>query len=612
MRVVEAGQSGEFDRRESDVGLAWLLHFTAAPPAKKFARAIQGFQQWAPTWPVSRWGGQPATGPPGSYPDRTHTGKPRRAYEHEGTPWHYVTVSLPAFAGARKTLGIDLARDQVDDPLRVAVSSGIPAWGYPAMAIIIIVSPSPVVVPGEPFSVQWSCTMIGPEPPSVTATLMLGSTQLQAGTFPTEPDVPPPHTSPGWHSGGTLTVNLSPSDSRAKTVYFGFGVKTLQLQLSAGTTGEADVPLTVVQEAIDGLWWVFTAPEQQGVPWGTPYSVEGTFTNKSQWATINGSIAINETGGADANPVSRGSSNFAPVAPGGNVDLTFMPILWNSQTWPWVSPGGIITGDTSRVYYYQPIMTLQDIFGNPYSSILGGEYAVLISVTQTKQFWADTCLAASEAAVTALLWGGLAGLAALFAGAAAGAYFQANDPPVPDPQFQVSVIILTQYLEDKLPIDPPAPQLQHLAVHAFHIVKVIDALGQVEGKILGARQAGDEQALSVQTEARQRFLEELRSEVISMLGSVGEAADELERLINVSEYGARLHLVEVEGIPPTLTQQFDQSGFGSTSRAMVEALLTPERIRLLKQPLGDILRTAAAGLAQVAQSTASTLTSDTE
>jgi hypothetical protein len=44
---------------------------------------LQGFWRWAPTPPVSRRSRQPATGPPGSYPDRTHTGRRRRAYEHE-------------------------------------------------------------------------------------------------------------------------------------------------------------------------------------------------------------------------------------------------------------------------------------------------------------------------------------------------------------------------------------------------------------------------------------------------------------------------------------------------------------------------------------------------
>jgi hypothetical protein len=46
----------------------------------------RGFRRWAPTPPVSRRSRQPATGPPGSYPDRTSTGRRRRAYEHEETP----------------------------------------------------------------------------------------------------------------------------------------------------------------------------------------------------------------------------------------------------------------------------------------------------------------------------------------------------------------------------------------------------------------------------------------------------------------------------------------------------------------------------------------------
>src|SRR6266487_53545 len=54
--------------------------------------------------PFSRRDRQPATGPPGSYPDRTSTGRRRRAYEHEETPWHYVTVSPPALLGARENL----------------------------------------------------------------------------------------------------------------------------------------------------------------------------------------------------------------------------------------------------------------------------------------------------------------------------------------------------------------------------------------------------------------------------------------------------------------------------------------------------------------------------
>src|ERR1700752_978384 len=51
--------------------------------------------------PVSRRSRQPATGPPGSYPDRTSTGRRRRAYEPKKDTMASVTVAPPFLLGAR-------------------------------------------------------------------------------------------------------------------------------------------------------------------------------------------------------------------------------------------------------------------------------------------------------------------------------------------------------------------------------------------------------------------------------------------------------------------------------------------------------------------------------
>ena len=45
---------------------------------------------------------QPATGPPGSYPGRTSTGRRRRAYEHKETPWPYISRCHLLFCWARE------------------------------------------------------------------------------------------------------------------------------------------------------------------------------------------------------------------------------------------------------------------------------------------------------------------------------------------------------------------------------------------------------------------------------------------------------------------------------------------------------------------------------
>ena len=60
---------------------------------------LKGFRRWASTPDVSLRRRQPATGPPGSYPDRTHTGRRRRADEHEDQ-LHEITASPPVLLDA--------------------------------------------------------------------------------------------------------------------------------------------------------------------------------------------------------------------------------------------------------------------------------------------------------------------------------------------------------------------------------------------------------------------------------------------------------------------------------------------------------------------------------
>src|SRR6266487_1404100 len=50
----------------------------------------RGFRRWASTRPVSRPSRQPATGPPGSYPDGNHTRWRRRASVGSGHPINHL------------------------------------------------------------------------------------------------------------------------------------------------------------------------------------------------------------------------------------------------------------------------------------------------------------------------------------------------------------------------------------------------------------------------------------------------------------------------------------------------------------------------------------------
>ena len=66
LRPTEAGTLNDA------AGFAWTLRTAQSLPQK-------GFRHWASTRPVSRPSRQSAIGPPGSYPNRTHTGWRRRA-----------------------------------------------------------------------------------------------------------------------------------------------------------------------------------------------------------------------------------------------------------------------------------------------------------------------------------------------------------------------------------------------------------------------------------------------------------------------------------------------------------------------------------------------------
>jgi hypothetical protein len=52
----------------------------------------KGFRRWASARPVSRPSRQPATGPPGSYPDGTHTRWRRRACVRSGQPINHLQL----------------------------------------------------------------------------------------------------------------------------------------------------------------------------------------------------------------------------------------------------------------------------------------------------------------------------------------------------------------------------------------------------------------------------------------------------------------------------------------------------------------------------------------
>jgi hypothetical protein len=88
----------------------------------------KGFRHWASTPRVSPRRRQSATGPPGSYPDRTHTGKRRRADDNRSTAytvnllscWAHEITSLILSGWGYRILQVSALRAERFRPLRDA------------------------------------------------------------------------------------------------------------------------------------------------------------------------------------------------------------------------------------------------------------------------------------------------------------------------------------------------------------------------------------------------------------------------------------------------------------------------------------------------------------
>src|SRR3954462_1058917 len=78
-----------------------------------------GFRHWASTPPVSRRSRQFATGPPGGYPDRTHTGKRRRADDTRSTTYTVDLLSRGAREGPMSRWGDPRECHEVPDRMLI-------------------------------------------------------------------------------------------------------------------------------------------------------------------------------------------------------------------------------------------------------------------------------------------------------------------------------------------------------------------------------------------------------------------------------------------------------------------------------------------------------------
>jgi hypothetical protein len=419
---------------------------------------------------------------------------------------------------------------------------------------LIVASP---IVPGEPVSFSWSVfTLFLPQDVGhVTARLYLVD-DVDNPIFRNQNDGTP---SPIFTVALADEERISPEDYQSRIYTFVppldqqntiYAVNTrhfLRLELTGdgpqgGPFYSWSSELQVVYEAIDASWWVWD-DEPQSVGWKTDrYTIGGQFTHKGIGLSVmTCNVDLRELDLTTYAPdVAYGpDDNPQPVAHGGTAAVKWGNTVF-TKAWPWfLGFVDSINGETSKLFGYVVEISITDNFQNPYSKFVSSGTSVRVTVSDQKINAArggEIAFAewvALSALAIATSW--IPGVGAAF-GAGAGAALAingglskiANDPPEPDPRYREPVTVEVPTIEPTLRALPQFRPLARFFELAQWIINSVDALGQIESRLLGAKADADNIAYSRQKAAYVATLAKTRDYTMQIEDAARQAASSLD------------------------------------------------------------------------------------
>jgi hypothetical protein len=324
----------------------------------------------------------------------------------------------------------------------------------------------------------------------------------------------------------TLHKDQIPQSQR-NDVYVINGGQSLRLVLTGdGETAKAhgayegpDTPLLVTYERLDNTWWDWTSLPSQPVEWkNDSYTVQGIFHNRSQYANMSSTFNLLEDPGVlTYGPQTLSVSPLTQAL----VDFGQKPF---TKSWEWhLAFLYDIEGPRDTIYSYSPFLDMKDEFGNEYSQFRFDYGLVTVRVSDQKWAAANTAsvlmgawLAMSAIAV-ALSWIPVVG-PSLGAGAAAllatgqGAGKVADDPPAASERYREPVELDDYEVHEPLRSSKQFPSLVSLLRLNGRIIASINALAEIRDRLLGARQAHDLSAESLQITENDKILTQLKQD----------------------------------------------------------------------------------------------------
>jgi hypothetical protein len=365
---------------------------------------------------------------------------------------------------------------------------------------------------------------------------------------------------------GFNIFKLKPPDENSKlgNKLYKFGPKDIKALLftngrDAGPY-EATDTLYIVPEEVNEGWWVWPQLNDFGVAntslksyqdakWKTEYNVQGKFLNKSLYSTMHIDCYLNELLGTNSPvPIAYPSTDLAAHSPTdppleANMILS-LPLM---KDWNWITPFlWMPSQDTSRQYYYFPVFTLQDHYGNQYNPIQAAPLVVSVLVPYDKVSYGAAAFGLSVAAkalalASACLWflGPIASGLEITAGVLGKL---AMDPKKPN----------RKYLEKVIPrnVKPPkefyssaeATSFLPWAEKAYELIACRYALIEVEARWKGAKFYFNETGVRLQEETYRELVSRMEEVKPLLSSSINEALIWINQVSDISIKSVRLFI----------------------------------------------------------------------
>ena len=368
-------------------------------------------------------------------------------------------------------------------------------------------------------------------------------------------------------------------------------VLTLRVNGPATDTGmwsEARLSVEIVGENIDDSWWEWR-PLRLSVRWKQDsYTISITIHNGSQWSSLSGTLVLGQL--IDQNiPYSDVSSQMVSVPRSSRVTTTFPAF---TQAWPWFDRALLLPfGALSKLFRYSLNYTLSDEYGNPYRgssypSPVRSTSAVLVEVSSAKIIELSAAFTAQLVAIYMAVMAGLliagvitasgagvvAALAAAFAATAQLLAMAALDPPEPDSRFLESVDLVVRMMPKAL---AETSQLKNVVIAlqlTNRILGGIDALSQIEGRLIGARLAKSDEGIRLQTDSYLKIVSQMNDDTTKLLNvkAIAVAEIQAESIVNFESIEKYLMSWQMKGTDPKLRKHLIDLGLGEDQLVQIE------------------------------------------